>query len=51
MAKDIIHNAVKNALIYEQLFQRPSIKLLVEWYKLAIIVVNIVTEEIKEWID
>ncbi len=36
-------------VVYEQIFQRPSIQLLVKWHSLPIIVVNTATEEIVEW--
>ncbi len=36
---------------YEQFFQRPSIQLLVNWYTLSIIVVNVTAEEVVKWIN
>lgn len=36
---------------YSEVFQRPSIQLVVQEYELPLIVVNIETEEIKAWIN
>jgi hypothetical protein len=38
-------------LTYDSLFQRKSVELLVEWYKLSLFVVNLASEEIIEWIN
>jgi hypothetical protein len=38
-------------LTYDTLFQRKSVELLVEWYKLSLFVVNLASEEIIEWIN
>ena len=38
-------------VVYQQFFQRKSIQLLLNWYKLSIIVVNLKTEEIEQWIN
>jgi hypothetical protein len=38
-------------VIYEQFFERPSIRLLVKWHSLSIMVVDIGRKEIVEWIN
>ena len=36
-------------VVYDQIFQRPSIQLLIKWHRLPILVVNTATEEIVTW--
>jgi hypothetical protein len=38
-------------IVYDQFFQRPSIRLLIKWHTLPILVVNTVEQEIIQWIN
>jgi hypothetical protein len=38
-------------VVYAQFFQRPSIRLLVKWHTLPIMVVNTAEQELVEWVN
>jgi len=38
-------------VVYTQIFQRPSIQLLVRWHKIPLIVVDTAAKEVVEWIN
>jgi hypothetical protein len=61
MAKDVIHDAVKKALVkdgwtisdlvFNDFFQLDSIRRITQKDRLAILVVNTATEEVVQWIS
>jgi hypothetical protein len=62
-AKDRIHDAVKNALIkdgwdlavnqdiYDQFFQKMAMQLILKTYQVLLLIVDLNTEEVRQWIN